>query len=379
MRHGAGPVFAYEWLLTTRRWQLYAMRAGFLLVILAGMYFAIRDGAGRLRDGRPFPVTSWRGSDRSFYLAIVSIELAIVLLVAPAVTAGAICLDKARGTLDHMLVTDLSNAEIVLGKLGVRLIPVLGLDCLRAAAHRDLLAPGRNRPHAHFRIVPGGNRLRVLGCSLASTLSVWGRKPQDVLMLTYLIITIWLFCRYLTGLAWTGLGFSSLAFFMGTVSDLIDYMNPFYLVWAPYLWSRNVSLLSYLAFLAGCLIISGVLAGLATVRIRKVAQTRFNLRPTRSRRPWFAARTAKPRRSLLPGPSLDGNPVFWREWYRSKPSRVMRLVWFVYWGIGLVFVVLAFGSVVSGNTNRHMIAIMNRFSGQSWLAVARRERGHEPG
>ena len=51
----------------------------------------------------------------------------MVMLAAPAATAGAICLDKARGTLLHVLVTDLSDAEIVLGKLAARLVPVLGL------------------------------------------------------------------------------------------------------------------------------------------------------------------------------------------------------------------------------------------------------------
>ena len=260
-----------------------------------------------------------------------------------------------------MLATDLSNAEIVLGKLGGRLVPVLGLiACVLPLMAISALLGGID-PNAVFGSFLATIGCAVLGCSLAITLSVWGRKPQDVLMLTYLIISLWLFCRYLTGLVWSGLGFSSFAFLMNAVSDLIDYTNPFYLVWAPTLWSRNVSLLSYLAFLAGCLIISGVLAGLATVRIRSVAQTRFDRRPTRTRRPWFAARTAKPSRSLLPGPSLDGNPVFWREWYRAKPSRFMRLVWIVYWGMGLVFVVIAFSSVVSGNTNRDMIAIMNVF------------------
>ena len=36
-------------------------------------------------------------------------------------------MDRARGTLAHMLMTDLSDAEIVLGKLAARLLPVLGL------------------------------------------------------------------------------------------------------------------------------------------------------------------------------------------------------------------------------------------------------------
>ena len=49
------------------------------------------------------------------------------MLAAPAATAGAICLDRSRGTLEHLMTTDLSDAEIVLGKLAARLMPVLGL------------------------------------------------------------------------------------------------------------------------------------------------------------------------------------------------------------------------------------------------------------
>ena len=66
----------------------------------------------------------------SVFLAVIGTQLALVLLAAPAATAGAICLDRARGTLAHMLMTDLSTAEIVLGKLAARLVPVL---CLFAA------------------------------------------------------------------------------------------------------------------------------------------------------------------------------------------------------------------------------------------------------
>ena len=54
---------------------------------------------------------------RLFCGAIMVTQLAMVLLVAPAATAGSICLDRARGTLAHMLMTDLSSTEIVIGKL----------------------------------------------------------------------------------------------------------------------------------------------------------------------------------------------------------------------------------------------------------------------
>jgi hypothetical protein len=32
----------------------------------------------------------------------------------------------------------------------------------------------------------------------------------------------------------------------------------------------------------------------------------------------------------LPGPSLDGNPVLWREWHRNRPSRLAQIVWVIY-------------------------------------------------
>ena len=47
--------------------------------------------------------------------------------------------------------------------------------------------------------------------------------------------------------------------------------------------------------------------------------------------------------TAIPGltPSLDGNPVAWREWQRSRPSRWMMLVTLVYGGLSLLFTVLA--------------------------------------
>jgi hypothetical protein len=43
------------------------------------------------------------------------------MIVAPAATAGAVCVERSRGPLAHMLVTDLTAPEIILGKLYARL------------------------------------------------------------------------------------------------------------------------------------------------------------------------------------------------------------------------------------------------------------------
>ncbi len=47
-RVGVGPVFVYECLTSSRRWQGYAMRAGFLLVLLITL-LVIWDGGNSVQ------------------------------------------------------------------------------------------------------------------------------------------------------------------------------------------------------------------------------------------------------------------------------------------------------------------------------------------
>ncbi len=97
MRLGPGPVFVYEWLTATRRWQLYALRALFVAAILAGLaltWSQVNRDHG-LRERVSLEELAEYG--RSIYFTTVMVELTLVLLAAPAATAGAVCLDKARG------------------------------------------------------------------------------------------------------------------------------------------------------------------------------------------------------------------------------------------------------------------------------------------
>ena len=225
---------------------------------------------------------------QTLYLTIISIELTIILLVAPAATAGAVCLDKMRGTLDHMLTTDLSNAEIVLGKLGVRLVPVLGLVAcvLPIMALSGLL--GGIDPTALFGSFLAAIACAVLGCSLALTLSVWGRKTHEVLMITYLLIIFWLFSPFLLTTLFYSTGVPSLRFAAPALLDWLEYTNPFYLAWAPYRKPGSVGLTTYLVFLGSCLGISAILAALSTCRIRAVAQKRAERSSVGLGRRWLA-------------------------------------------------------------------------------------------
>ena len=123
-RWGLGPVFALEWLTTSRRWQVYAGRmlfVGCLLLGLACIWLA--EVAGRPLG----TIREQAATGQGFFAAIVHTQLVLILTVAPAALAGAICQDKERGNLLPMLLTDLSDAEIVLGKLAGRLVPLVGM------------------------------------------------------------------------------------------------------------------------------------------------------------------------------------------------------------------------------------------------------------
>jgi ABC-type transport system involved in multi-copper enzyme maturation permease subunit len=360
LRLGPGPVFAYEWLTTTRRWQVYALRALFIGLILAGMVIVNvtveRDGTNGLVSLR-----SLAAYGEHMYRNVVGFELTLILLVAPAATAGAVCLDKARGTLDHMLATDLSNAEILLGKLGVRLIPVFGLIActLPVLALSGLL--GGIDPMAlggSFLVAIG---CALVGCALAMTLSVYGRKTHEVLIMTYLVVILWVAAPVLISIVHAGLmggmppPVAALSPW-GTLRDWAERSNPYSLAYEPYSSPGKVGVETYLGFLAGCLLTSAALTGLATARIRAVASRQAG-RPAGRRILRFPR---LPGRLRLPGPSMDFNPVAWREWHRTRPSLMMRVAWGLYAVLGLLWVWLA-SKPPRTPMGGDAIAIMNMF------------------
>ena len=100
-RWGLGPVFVYECVVAARRWQTYAGRAAFLAVLLVSL--AVVWAAKVAPTHSPLTISQLAQVGESFFYAIAGTQLVLVLLAAPAYTAGAVCLDKARGTLTHVL------------------------------------------------------------------------------------------------------------------------------------------------------------------------------------------------------------------------------------------------------------------------------------
>jgi ABC-type transport system involved in multi-copper enzyme maturation permease subunit len=320
LRWGPGPVFIHESIAATRRWQLYGLRAFFVLCLL--MALGLVWLLACLEEGKPvgsISIKQLAQSGEYFFYAIATTQLMVVLLVAPAATAGAICLDRARGNLTHMLVTDLADSEIVLGKLAARFLPVVAL----VAATIPVLAMAGLLGGVIFEAILSLTAitlaLAVFGCALALAISVRATKTHEVLMAVYGIESLWI----LGPLVWEILSSTRV---VPAIPTWVAATNPFVLAWAPYSWPASMSAEWLAGFLGALILISAGLMAYAVFRLR-AATTRGPGSATASRLASWWGRVHARFLWWRPSPSLDNDPVLWREWRRGRPSRLARVVW----------------------------------------------------
>ncbi len=322
MHWGPGPVFAFESLIAARRWQVYAMRSLYVGLMLLGLTLSW----GPL-DRAITSVADAAAIGRLFLHTVIAVQLAAVLLVGPAATAGAICVNKARGTLLHAFTTHLTDREIVLGKLGARLGPILAL----LVYSLPVLALGGFLGGIDFAAAVGAALVTaataLLCCSVALLASIWVRKPHQALLLAYTIVGIW-----------AGLPLAYLAAFrtgpiLTPVEVSVLMSSPLFAAFAPEInlptgpmgVPAPMGLPEQGTFFAVTLVISLGLIALASWRLRPTVLAQAN-RPQKRVRPDAPARLL----DYIPGPPLDGNPVLWREWHRKRPSPWTGRFWTAY-------------------------------------------------
>lgn len=310
--YGPGPVFAFELLWTSRRWQTYAGRSVFVAGQLAALGLVWSAVAGR----GPLSIREQAEAGRQFYHAMAAIQLALALLAAPAATAGAFYFDRARGTLAQLLATDLAATEIVLGKLAARLVPLVGavLCGVPFLALAALLGGIDPASVVGLHLVTLGSA--VLGCTLALTLSVWGTTLTEVVLATY---AIWLVAILLPPTWWVIRVNGAVPW---PLPDWMEATSPVLLVFSPGRLADGTSLEGPLWFLGLCLVLSAALSALAAWRLRPAVARE----PDRARRHVGFGRLGR----WLPGPSLDGNPALWREWHARRPTRGVLVLWLLY-------------------------------------------------
>lgn len=343
MRFGTGPVFAYERLAAARRWQTYGLRVFGVGCLLAAMT-AIASSQDALFQQREVKTLSeYSALGTGYFYAIMGVELALVMLAAPAAVAGAICLDRSRGTLEHMLVTDLSDREIVLGKLAARMIPVLALvACSLPVLALSTLFGGIDLAGllSAFVVVV---TIAVFGCSLAMALSVWARRPHEVVMAMYALWgTLVVIDPFLRGMARRQ--------FINQPPEWMRLLSPIYMTFTQYEDPFAIAPLEALGFFTMAFGLSCFFIVLTVWRLRPSAVR--GRAEGKSAAPRDAVKCGKMRliaRILrwLPGPSLERNPVLWREWHRTRTPRVSLM-------LGLLTLMTILACAIKGHNVWHL-------------------------
>jgi ABC-type transport system involved in multi-copper enzyme maturation permease subunit len=364
-RFGLGPVFAAEWTTGSRRWQMYAIRSGYVLLLLIGLSAVAME---RIPAGGQLNLKQQAEVGQAFFSVTSILLLALIGLAAPAATAGTVCQEKARGNLQLLFATDLSDSEIILGKLAARLIPVVGL----ILGTLPVLALGTLMGGVDPVDVTGTFlvllALAVFGCALALALSVWGTRMQEVLFATYALGIGWSVLAIVPEIMRPLVG-SPYGLIGSPIHKWLLMTNPVYLIVPESKIARGafpqVTLATQAGFLMMAVVVSALLVGLSIARVRRVAIRQMG-RGEGTRRSgrlgrYFGARAGRFGEAFrrLPGPSLDGNPVLWREWHRSRPTRWGMVLWGGFAVVTVVAGAAALAASVGNRASNDMAAVIS--------------------
>jgi ABC-type transport system involved in multi-copper enzyme maturation permease subunit len=183
-----GPIFRVELISIARRRRYFVLRvlyAALILFVLWATYSSSRIyayGANQqsIRQSATLAAT--------FFMSFSWLQMLAIMSVGPAMAVGTIATERERRTIEYLFVTDLSNAEIVLGKTFARLtlmaqfvlvgLPILFLFRLMGGIPAEALL-------ATF-LAAAGTAIMLTGLSIA--VSVWTPKARDATVRIYLLL-----------------------------------------------------------------------------------------------------------------------------------------------------------------------------------------------
>lgn len=184
-----GPVFQREAVLAPRRPKFYLTRTVYVIALLILMCTAwlVVAGTQIIRN-----VGDMARFGAVLFQILAPLQLAVVAFGAAIVSASAVAQEKDRRTLILLLMTRMSNAELVLGKLLASLLNVFVM--LVAALPLFMMIPmfgGVSFTQVFHAFLVTALTVLAAG-SLGSTLALWREKTFQTLAMTALSLVAWI-------------------------------------------------------------------------------------------------------------------------------------------------------------------------------------------
>src|SRR3954469_21366363 len=182
-------MFTREAAVAPRRASFFAARAVFVAAL-----FAITLTAWQMLVGsqqlESVGDLAWFGA--AAFQILAPLQLAVALPFSALLVASAVAIAKDRKTLDLLLLTSLSNGELVLGKLLAGLLSVIVVVVATLPLHMIIALLGGISNEQIFRVEAVTLASALIAGSLGSMIALWRERTFQALAMTLLVLVLWL-------------------------------------------------------------------------------------------------------------------------------------------------------------------------------------------
>jgi ABC-type transport system involved in multi-copper enzyme maturation permease subunit len=343
-----GPVFAREVAIAPRRVKIYVARTTYVLalLVLTCTAWLVLTGTQLVRDSGDLARFG-----AALFQVLSPLQLALAAFFSALLAASEVAHEKDRRTLVLLLLTRLSNSELVLGKLLASLLGVLVM-LVAALPVFLLIALLGGVSYGQIARAFAVTLATVLVCgSLGSTLALWREKTFQALAMTVSVLVLWLaageiISRGLWGESFAGLPCQSLAAGISPWLAILEATRP-YVQNQPALGPLGTPVHLFLLTAAAiALLLDGVAVALVRVwnpsrndecRMMSdecpTSEQRCGAEPSAGRSSFIAHHSSFASRRVW------DNPILWREvrtWAYGRRILVVRLAYLAIFALAAV-------------------------------------------
>jgi len=346
----AGPLFSREALTVPRQFMHFLIRSGYVGAFFILMYTAAQTTFGWQHVRNLGDIARF---GQLVFQVFAVVQLAMMVFFASLFAAGNVAQEKDRRTLLLLLMTDLSDSELVLGKLCSSLL----LPCVLLVTSIPVFA---------FVQMMGGVSLNQIACAIAisaatglaagswgSLVAFWREKTFQTLAVS--LIGIVLFLGIVEGVVAVLGSLSSMGIIVGA-------MNPFRAmlrVLDPLNTSGGINYVSVAMLSAGSLValaLAIIVVTILRVRIWNPSRTLGDM----------ATLDEKDRGVSRPPRPVWNSPVIWREMMTKAYGRKVIVIKMAY----MVIASAAFYSVFFTPANSALVLGMVSPIGAAFIALS---------
>ena len=324
----ASPLLKMDVVTSSRRTRHFVLRVLYGLILLG---FLGINHQGAIGNDSILEINEAASFARDFYLSLLWVQLTATALMTPALTAGLIATERERRTIEYLFASDLSNWEIVLGRLASRMLQltVCLLVPLPIVSLASLFGGISGEDLAAAWIIAGSTLLGVGGVSLAA--SLWAKRGRDAVIASYLVLAALFLFPILVNVildhivslfAASSMGWQ-IAMGMVEINSLFSEANPLSVAWNLSARGRRLDWTELLY-----LVEANAMIGCLSVLLAVFAVRRVHLRSVSSGE-------VAPKRRFWFRPALGSHAMLWKEVFAER--WFTRLGWISYIATAIIF------------------------------------------